>query len=179
MKGNNTMAINTDFNVGAGKKAARKLLKHYVNVGTSTEKEWELLGAGVEDSSIETNFETEEVNDILGNHEASITGAAPTQSFEPFTVRGGSKIAFKLHEIWLNKDYAALSQFEMLTVYSYIGSESDGYEADMQADCTITFSSIGGSAYIDMPITVNYSDKKERGTVKFQEGVPTFTKATA
>lgn len=173
------MAINTDFNVNAGAKAQRKLLKHYVNVGTSGEKEWELLGVGIEDSSIETNFETETVNDILGNAETSVTGASPSQSFEPFTVRGGSKLAFMLHEIWLNKEYEKLSQFEMLTVYGYIGTETDGYEADMQSDCTITFSSIGGSAYVDMPITVNYSDKKERGTVKFTSGVPTFTKASA
>ena len=173
------MAINTDFNIGAGTKAPRKLLKHYVNVGTEETKEWELLGVGIEDSSIETNFETETVNDILGNTETSITGASPSQSFEPFTVRGGSKLAFKLHEIWLNKEYEKLSQFEMLTVYGYIGTETDGYEADMQSDCTITFGSIGGSAYVDMPITVNYSDKKQRGTVKFTEGVPTFTKASA
>ena len=173
------MATNTDFNVNAGAKAPRKLLKHFVNVGTSVEKEWELLGVGIEDSSIETNFETETVNDILGNSETSITGASPSQSFEPFTVRGGSKLAFKLHEIWLNKEYEKLSQFEMLTVYGYIGTETDGYEADMQSDCTITFGSIGGSANVDMPITVNYSDKKERGTVKFTEGTPTFTKASA
>lgn len=173
------MAINTEFNVNAGAKAPRKLLKHFVNVGTSGEKEWELLGVGVEDSSIETNFDTETVNDILGNAETSVTGASPSQSFEPFTVRGGSKLAFKLHEIWLNKEYEKLSQFEMLTVYGYIGTEIDGYEADMQSDCTITFGSIGGSAYVDMPITVNYSDKKQRGTVKFTEGVPTFTKASA
>ena len=173
------MAINTDFNVDAGAKAPRKLLKHYVNVGTSGEKEWELLGVGIEDSSIETNFETETVNDILGNAETSIKGASPSQSFEPFTVRGGSKLAFKLHEIWLDKKYEELSQFDMLTVYGYIGTETDGYEADMQSDCTITFGSIGGSAYVDMPITVNYSDKKERGTVKFTAGAPTFTKASA
>lgn len=173
------MAINADFNVNAGAKAPRKLLKHYVNVGTGETKEWELLGVGIEDSSIETNFETETVNDILGNTETSITGASPSQSFEPFTVRGGSKLAFQLHEIWLNKEYEKLSQFEMLTVYGYIGTETDGYEADMQSDCTITFGSIGGSAYVDMPITVNYSDKKQRGTVKFTEGAPTFTKASA
>lgn len=167
---------NTEFNVGAGVKAPRKLLKHYVNVGTKEAKEWELLGAGIEDSAIETNFETEEVNDILGNHETSITGAAPSQSFEPFTVRGGSKLAFKLHEIWLNKEYEKLSQFEMLTVYSYIGEKASGYEATTEEDCTITFSSIGGSAYVDMPITVNYSDKKTRGTVTFGENnTPEFT----
>ena len=173
------MAINDDFNVGAGVKAPRKLLKHYVNVGTGETQEWELLGAGVEDSAIETNFETETKKDILGNSETSVTGASPSQSFEPFTVRGGSKLAFKLHEIWLNKEYEKLSKFDMLTVYGYVGSETDGYDADMQSDCTITFGSIGGSAYVDMPITVNYSDKKERGTVKFAKGVPAFTKATA
>lgn len=173
------MAINTDFNVKAGVKAPRKLLKHYVNVGSAEAQEWELLGAGVEDSSIDTNFETEDVNDILGNHETSITGASPSQSFDPFTIRGGSKLAFKLHEIWMDKSYEQLSQFQMLTVYSYVGAETDGYDADLQSDCTITFERIGGSAYVDMPITVNYSDKKERGTVMFTEGVPTFTKATA
>ena len=171
---------NTDFNVAAGVKAPRKLLKHYVNVGTKEEKAWELLGAGIEDSSIETNFETEEVNDILGNHETSITGAAPSQSFEPFTVRGGSKLAFMLHEIWLNKEYEKLSQFEMLTVYSYVGDKSSGYDATIEEDCTITFGSIGGSANVDMPITVNYSDKKQRGTVTFGEGnTPTFVPASA
>lgn len=173
------MAINTDFNVNAGTKAPRKLLKHFVNVGTGESKEWELLGVGIEDSSIETNFETETVNDILGNSETSVTGASPSQSFEPFTVRGGSKLAFILHEIWLNKEYEKLSQFDMLTVYGYVGSDTDGYDADVQNDCTITFGSIGGSAYVDMPITVNYSDKKERGTVKFTDKVPTFTKASA
>jgi hypothetical protein len=171
---------NTDFNVGAGVKAPRKLLKHYVNVGTKEAKVWELLGTGIEDSSIETNFETEDVNDILGNHETTVTGAAPSQSFEPFTVRGGSQLAFKLHEIWLNKSYEQLSQFEMLTVYSYIGETASGYEATIEEDCTITFSSIGGSAYVDMPITVNYSDKKQRGTVTFGENqTPEFTSATA
>lgn len=171
---------NTDFNVGAGMKAPRKLLKHYVNVGTKEAKDWELLGAGVEDSSIETNFETEEVNDILGNHESSVTGAAPSQSFEPFTVRGGSKLAFKLHDIWLNKEYGKLSTFEMLTVYSYVGNESEGYDATIEEDCTITFGSIGGSAYIDMPITVAYSDKKQRGTVTFGESKsPVFVASDA
>lgn len=173
------MAINTDFNVGNGVKAARKLLRTYVNVGTSESKEWELLGQGVEDSAIETNFESETVSDILGNSETSVTSAAPSQSFDPFTVRGGSKLAFMLHEIWLNKEYEKLSQFDVLTVYKYIGTEVDGYEADMQDNCTILFDSIGGSANVDMPITVNYSDNKQRGTVKFADGVPTFEKASA
>ena len=166
---------NTDFNVGAGVKAPRKLLRHYVNVGTKEEKIWELLGTGVEDSAIETNFEEEEVLDIYQNFSSSITGAKPTQTFEPYTVRGGSKLAFTLHEIWLNKEYEKLSQFEMLTVNSHVGDKTEGYDATIEEDCTIKFNSIGGSAYIDMPIEVKYSDKKQRGTVTFDEAqTPTF-----
>jgi hypothetical protein len=177
MKGNYKMAINVDFNLDNGIKAARKLLRTYVNVGTKENKEWELLGQGIEDSSIETNFESETVNDILGNSETSVTSASPSQSFDPFTVRGGSKLAFMLHEIWLNKQYEKLSQFEVLTVYKYVGEETDGYDADIQEGCTITFDRIGGSAYVDMPITINYSDNKQRGTVKFAQGEPLFTMA--
>lgn len=170
--------MTTEFNVGAGVKAQRKLLKHFVNVGTTDTPEWELLGKGIEDSSIELNPETEEVKDILGVNEVSVTGWKPTQSFDPFTVRGGSKLAFKLHDIWMNNTPELLSQFEMLTVYSYVGDTSTGYDADLQKNCTINPSSIGGSAYVDMPIEVSYSNDKTRGTVKFAEGVPTFTAAT-
>ena len=165
---------NTDFNVGAGVKAPRKALMHFVNVGTKAEKDWFLLGSGVEDSSIDTNFEVETVNDILGNSETSVNGASPSQSFDPFTVKGGSTLAFQLHEIWFNKEYEKLSQYEMLTVCSYIGEE-DTYEAYTEEDCTITFERIGGSAYVDMPITVNYSDKKVRGTVTIIDKKPVFT----
>lgn len=168
----------TEFNVGAGVKAQRKLLKHFVNVGTTEKPEWELLGKGIEDSSIELNPETEEVKDILGVNEVSVTGWKPTQSFDPFTVRGGSKLAVKLHDIWMNNTPELLSQFEMLTVYSYVGDTSAGYDADLQKNCTISPSSIGGSAYVDMPIEVSYSNDKTRGTVKFAEGVPSFTAAT-
>ena len=168
------------FNVENGVKAPRKLLMHFVNVGTGETPEWERLGVGVEDSSIDTNFETETVNDILGNSETSVNGASPSQSFDPFTVRGGSKLAFMLYEIWKKKEYEKLSKFEMLTVTSFVDSEAEGFEAYTEKDCTITFDRIGGSTYVDMPITVNYSDKKVQGTVTIDEdGKPTFQKADA
>lgn len=165
----------TDFNIAVGVKAQRKLLKHFVNVGTPEEPVWEILGQGVEESSIELNPETDEVQDILGVNEVSVTGWKPKQSFEPFTVRGGSKLALKLHEIWMNNTPELLSQFEMLTVYSYVGNTSSGYDADIQKNCTISPTSIGGSAFVDMPIEVSYSNDKTRGTVTFADGTPTFS----
>ena len=173
------MAMATDFNVGSGVKAARKLLKTYVNVGDSSDRKWFLVGSGVEDSSIELNPNTETLTDILGVTTTDVTKWEPNQSFDPFTVKGGSELAFKLHQIWLDKQPELLSQFEVLVVYSYVGDESSGYDAELQKNCTINVTSIGGSAYVDMPIEIGYSNDSERGTVTFEDGVPTFTSNTA
>lgn len=168
------MAINTDFNLASGVKAARKLLRTYVNTGTSESKEWFLVGSGVEDSSIELNPNTETVTDILGVTTTAVTKWEPAQSFDPFTIKGGSTLAFKLHEIWTNKTPELLSQFEVLIVYKYIGEESSGYEAELQKNCTINITSIGGSAYVDMPIEISYSNDSVKGTVTFADDRPTF-----
>lgn len=169
------MPINTEFNVGDGVKAARKLLRTYVNVGNVETKEWFLVGSGVEGSSIELNPNTETVTDILGVTTTAVTKWEPAQSFAPFTVKGGSKLAFKLHEIWTNKTPELLSQFEVLIVYKYVGEETSGYEAELQKNCTINITSIGGSAYVDMPIEISYSNDSVKGTVKFADNQPTFT----
>lgn len=173
------MAINTGFNLPEGVKAARRLLMTYVNVGTSEAKEWYLVGKGVEDSAIELNATTNTTRDVLGNNVTEVEGWEPSQGFDPFTVEGGSALAFKLHEIWLNKTPELLSQFEVLIVYKYVGGDSEGFDAELQQNCTINVTSIGGSAYVDMPIEINYSNDSVRGTATFAGKVPTFTPAAA
>lgn len=169
------MSINTNFNLGDGVKAPRKLLRTYVNVGTTSQKEWYLVGSGVADSSIDLNPSTESVTDILGITSTDINHWEPSQSLSPFVVKGGSALAFKLHEIWMNKTPELLSKFEVMVVYKYVGTETDGYEAELQKNCTINITSIGGSAYVDMPIEISYSNDSVKGTVKFNDDVPTFT----
>lgn len=168
----------TDFNVGAGVKATRKLLMTYVDVSDSGTPEWELVGRGVEDSSIELNPNTETTTDILGITETAVTKWEPNQSFDPNTVKGGSKLNYKLHEIWQNKTPELLSKFNVLIVYAYIG-ETNNFEAEMQKNCTINITSIGGSAYVDMPIEISLSNDSTKGTVSIADGVPTFTPASA
>ena len=168
----------TDFNVGAGVKAPRKLLMTYVDVSDSETPEWELVGRGVEESAIELNPSTETVTDILGITDTSVTKWEPNQSFDPNTVKGGSKLNLKLHEIWQNKTPELLSKFNVLIVYAYIG-EKNNFEAEVQKNCTINITSIGGSAYVDMPIEISFSNDSTKGTVTIAAGVPTFTAASA
>lgn len=166
----------TGFNVGAGVKAARKLLMTFVSVSDGETPEWELVGRGVEDSAIDLAPNTEKVTDILGVTETSVTKWEPTQSLEPNTVRGGSKLNFKLHTIWQDKTPELLSQFDVLIVYGYIG-ESNTFEAELQKNCTININSIGGSAYVDMPIEISYSNDIQKGTATVTNGTVTFTPA--
>ena len=164
-----------DFNVGDGVKAVRKLLMTFVDVGESSTPEWELVGRGVEESAIELNPNTETVTDILGITDTSVTKWEPNQTFEPNTVRGGSKLNKKLHQIWQDKQPELLSKFKVLIVYGYLG-ETSKLEAEMHKNCTINITSIGGSAYVDMPIEIAYSNDIEKGTVSIVSGTPTFTK---
>lgn len=168
---------NTDFNVGENVKAVRKLLRTYVDVSDTATPEWALVGSGIEESAIELNPDTETITDILGVTTTTVNKWEAAQSFDPFTIKGGSKLAFKLHKIWQEKTPEKLSQFDVLIVYKYIGTEADGYEAEIQQNSTINITSIGGSAYVDMPIEITYSNDVKRGTVKFTKDVPTFTEA--
>lgn len=170
------MAMANDFNVGAGVKASRKLLMTFVDVSDTETPEWELVGAGVEDSSIELNPNTETVTDILGITETSVTKWEPNQSLDPNTVKGGSKLNFKLHKIWRDKTPELLSKFKVLIVYAYVG-ENTALEAELQKNCTINITSIGGSAHVDMPIEISFSNDSQKGTVSIENGVPTFTAA--
>lgn len=165
-----------DFNVGAGVKASRKLLMTFVDVSDTDSPEWELVGRGVEDSAIELNPNTETVTDILGITETSVTKWEPNQSFDPNTVKGGSKLNFKLHKIWQDKTPELLSKFSVMIVYAYVG-EGTTFDAEVQKNCTINITSIGGSAYVDMPIEIQFSNDSQKGTVTIADGVPTFTAA--
>ena len=165
----------TGFNLTDGQEAERKLLKTFVNVATSSgTAEWELIGEGIEESAIEYNTDTTTSTDILGKTRTKVNKTEPAQSFEPYTVRGGSKLAFILWDIYRRNAVSELTQFKVLVVHEFVGSSS-GFAAETQDNCTITVTSIGGSAYVDMPISISYSNKKTLGKVTYTGETPTFT----
>ena len=91
----------TEFNLTNGQKAERKLLVTAINVGDSiTESsgspDWQIVGVGVEDSSIEYNPDTETITDILGITTTTVNKLETSQSLDPMTIMGGSKLAVKL-----------------------------------------------------------------------------------
>ncbi len=163
------MADATQFNLKDGQKAERKLLVTAVNVGDSIAKgsgtpEWQIIGVGVEDSSIEYNPDTETITDILGITETTVNKLETSQTLEPMTVRGGSKLAIKLYNQIKYNRVSEFAMYEVMQIHAYVGTDG-AYEAEVHKNCTITPQSLGGDAYVDMPIDINYSNDKVHGTV--------------
>ena len=163
------MADATQFNLKDGQKAERKLLVTAVNVGDSITKgsgtpEWQIIGVGVEDSSIEYNPDTETITDILGITETTVNKLETSQTLEPMTGRGGSKLAIKLYNQIKYNRVSEFAMYEVMQIHAYVGTDG-AYEAEVHKNCTITPQSLGGDAYVDMPIDINYSNDKVHGTV--------------
>ena len=171
----------TKFNLLDGQKAERKLLVTAVNVGEklgSGTPEWQIIGVGVEDSSIEYNPDTTTSTDILGITTTNINKLETSQTLEPMTVIGGSKLALKLYNQVKYGRLSELAMYEVMQIHAYVGTEG-AYEAEGHRNCTLTPQSVGGSANVDMPINISYSNDKVHGTVdnyKYGEEV-TFTEA--
>ena len=179
------MAEASAFNLQDNQKAERKLLVTCVNVGDSVTAqsgtpEWQIVGVGVEDSAIEYNPDTETVTDILGITETTVNKFETSQSLEPMTVRGGSKLAVKLYNQVKYNKMSEFSMYEVMQIHAYVGSEGS-YEAEVHKNCTLTPQSVGGSSYVDMPIDINYSNDKVHGTANnYKYGTTvTFTPAAS
>lgn len=173
----------TAFNLQPNEKAMRKLLVTCVNVGDLTTAvsgtpEWQPVGVGVEDSSIEYNPDTETITDILGITETTVKKFETSQDLEPMTIRGGSKLALKLYNQIKYGKLSELSMYEVMQIHAYVGSEG-AYEAEVHKGCTITPQSLGGDGTVDMPINISFSNDKVHGTVNNYKYGTTITFSAA
>lgn len=168
----------TKFNLAAGTKAERKLLITCVNVGTSEAPEWETLGVGIEESSIEFNFEEEIKTDILGRTSATINKPQRRQSFDPYTIMDGSKLQVKLYNIIRHERWSELANMDMLLVHTYVGT-TGAFEAERFTGSAVNPQSLGGSGTLDMPVDVIFGGERVLGTAAIADGIVTFTPEAA
>ena len=152
------------LNLGTNERAQRKLPATVVEWGEETQNR-ELLGRRTEDSSIEFNPDEETTTDVLGITYSDINKTEPTQSFDPYYVMGGSKLAEYLSKAALRNDINAYNQkFTVYLIAGFIGDEGKYYTVK-HTGCTIMPQSIGGDSYVSMPIEVRLSNNITEGTV--------------
>ena len=167
------IALNTD------QRAERKLLITVVEwteptetAGTRTDPIREILGKRTEDSSIDYNTDIETSTDILGINYTDVNKTQPEQSFDPFLILGGSKLAAYLDYIRRRNALTELSDFTVYIITAYIDSgdptatpATHAYACEKQTGCTIEFQSLGGDVNVNFPITLHFSNNTTAGTV--------------
>jgi len=168
------MADATAFNLAPGLKADRKLMVTCANVGTADAPEWEILGYGIEEAAVEFNFEEEVITDILGITTATISKPQRRQTFDPYTVRGGSKLHLKLYNIIRNERWPELSNMDLLLVHLYVGANGV-FEAERFTGSAINPQSLGGSGTLDMPFDAIFGGKHTLGTASIDGENVSFT----
>lgn len=151
------MAVN-QFNLAKNQRAERKLLITVVEWEEGSTKNREILGTRTEDSSIEFNVDISTTTDIRGNNYTDVNKSQPQQDFDPFLILGGSKLGAFLNDIRRRNALSELSQFTVYVITAFIGSESDGYEAERHTDCTIAYTSMGGDVNVNFPISLYLSN---------------------
>lgn len=155
----------------------RKEFMHFVNVGTTEEAEWELLGEGIEELSREMNNNVENTTDILGNNTTTVTKGNQVSSFDPFKCRRNSKLFAKLYQIYTDDLELSDVEMEFLEV-SVFDKVSEGTYSAVKQTGAIDLKSIGGDTTgLDMPFDVNYVGSKTKGT--FAVATKTFKPASA
>lgn len=161
--------------LASGLKADRKLEMLFVNVGVTATPEWELLGRGVEDATVEFNHDTNQKTDILGITDTEVGPAKPQMELSPNTIRGGQKLSEKLLDIERRNAPSEFGQFEILVVHCFLGTANGPFTSELHKGSTIVPKSLGGSTYVDMPLGVYLSNDKTLGDTTITAGVPTFT----
>lgn len=153
----------TAFNLTAGQQAARNLFTVWLNVGTTAAKDWACVGKGVEDSSMEITIDKETTTDILGVTRTKINALQRSMSFDSMTLEGDDEILLKLHNLLYADDQTALSNMEVMVVHGYAGA-AGSYEAELYPQSTVTPTSWGGTATVDVAVDIDFGGTKAKGT---------------
>ena len=171
-------------NLGTGVRAQRKLLITVAAWGANQsgkEENREILGARTEDSSIEFNPDIATSTDILGITYTDVNKTEPQQSFDPFFVLGGSKLAAYLADAALANNINAYNgAFTVYVITAFISdaSSTTKYKAVKHTGCSIIPTSMGGDSFVSMPIEVHFSNNLTMGSVDKLSDDFTFTADT-
>lgn len=161
------------FNLANNQRAERKLLLTVAEwtegTGSSATQKREILGTRTEDSSIDYNPDIQTSTDIRGNNWTDVNKTQPQQDFDPYLILGGSKLGEFLNNIRRRNALSELSAFTVYIITAYDvteeGGQVTGYKAEKHVNCTILYTSLGGDANVNMPISVYFSNDITSGTV--------------
>lgn len=171
-----------DFNTTDNQTIARELLLLFLNTGTKETPVWSPIGKGVEESSMELDWQRESKKDIMGNTYNTMKKPFITQDFKPWGLAKGDTAQEHVWKLaFVEQNAQALCNMDVLVVHAYAGTANTAVFAERNTSSSIEVTGLGGAGggNIEMPITVTYGGERTVGTAKMESGTVTFTPAAA
>lgn len=162
-------------------KLERKALAHYlgtsfdVDTTAATAETWFLIGADLEDFSVELNADIETKKNILGETSVRDKGYEPKASVGTYYANSSDAIYDKLRSIAMQRTKGDVCKTWLLEVF--ISDTSASTNEAYVEEVLVKPTSYGGSTDgISIPYDIYFCGNRQKGTVAFASGVPTFTK---
>lgn len=158
-------------------KLKRSHLKNYLNAnigtsGTGTPS-WYILGKDVDDMSVELNPDTETVKNVLDETNISDNGYEPALDVGTYYANPSDSIYEKIKDIAMNRKTGDDCKTTILEVL--IDKTTGPFDAWTENVIVKPQSYGGAQGGVNIPFNVAYAGNRQKGTVTFANGVPTFT----
>lgn len=155
-------------------KIARKLVQDFINCTPSdSTPTYEVLGADLEELTVEMSADIEKKKNILGQESISLKGYEKEASVEPYIADTDSALFTFLQDIIDNEKVLDDVKTDVVRVKLYETASSAAYPATKE-EVYIEVSSAGGDTTgYQIPFNIHYTGIKTEGT--FNPTTKTFT----
>lgn len=156
-------------------KLERKAMAHYLDStfgGASAE--WFLLGADLEEFSVELNPDIEKVTNILGETSVKDSGYEPSATADPYYANPDDAIYDKLRDIALERKKGDACRTKILEVLIE-DTEAESHLAFVEDVVVKPTSYGGGTDGISIPFDVHFAGNRRKGKVTISNKTPVFT----
>ena len=182
---NNDEEDNDMANDPIGGKLKRSAYLHYLATDfdftaatptAATAAAWFLIGADVEDMSVELNPDTEIKKNILDETSVIDKGYEPSVDVDTYYATPTDALYPKLKDIMMNRktDAACRTYFMTITIDTD-GSSHDAWVEEVIVKPTSYGGPQGGVA---IPYTISFAGNRQQGTATISNKVPTFSVTT-
>ena len=142
----------------------RKYLGHYVDASTNNTADYEMLGDGIEEMSIEMGANVQKTRDITGKTKTFIDGYEKSQTVEPYKADSNSNMFKRLQGIADENKVLDDLNTTVIDVHLWETPNNNAYPA-IRENAVIELTSYGGdtSGY-QLPFTLHRTGVITKGT---------------
>lgn len=158
-------------------KIARKLVQDFINCTPSSTATYEVLGADLEELSIEFSADIEKKSNILGQNSINLKSYEKEASVEPFIADTDSDLFKFLQDIIDNDKVLDDVKTDVVRVKLYENATSGAYPATKEEVYIEVVSAGGDTTGYQIPFNIHYTGIKTEGT--FNPSTKTFTATVA